>query len=298
MGCYILAGKQTELQKCGIVMPISDCDGCDEGHWREVKTLIERAATIAGFKGVLVSEADDVGVIQKRIVQNLYDCPVIVCDISGRNANVMFELGMRLAFDKPTIIIKDDRTPFSFDTSPVEHVNYPRDLRYTKVEEFQTVLSGKISKSAASSGDDSFLKSFGSFKVADIPVEKASIDELILDELAVMKAEIRTMRNSNSLGHRDNITGRGFEDKWVSANSFINRSYKSMSYRLSSELDANRLRDVQIAVKKLKILKGVKQAKVNWSDHEKEVFVEFADSSSTLRAQAEHGIIEILGSYM
>lgn len=293
-----MAEKQTELQKCGIVMPISDCDGCDEGHWREVKILIERAAAIAGFKGVLVSEADDVGVIQKRIVQNLYDCPVVVCDISGRNANVMFELGMRLAFDKPTIIIKDDRTPFSFDTSPVEHVTYPRDLRYTKVEEFQKVLSEKILKSASSSGDDSFLKSFGSFKVADIPVEKASIDELILDELAVMKAEIRSMRNSNSLRHRDELTDRGFEDTWVSANAFSNRPYNSMSYRLSGELDTNRLKDVQIAVKKLKILKGVKQARVNWTDCEKEVLVEFADSSSILREQAEHGIIDILGSYM
>jgi len=42
---------------------------------------------------------------------------MIVCDISGRNPNVMFELGLRLAFDKPAIIIKDEITPYSFDTS-------------------------------------------------------------------------------------------------------------------------------------------------------------------------------------
>ncbi len=56
--------------------------------------------------------------------------PIVVCDISARNANVMFELGMRLAFDKPTVIIKDERTPYSFDISSIEHLDYPSDLRY------------------------------------------------------------------------------------------------------------------------------------------------------------------------
>ena len=57
--------------------------------------------------------------IHKTIVQNLYLNPIVVCDVSGKNANVMFELGLRLAFDKPTIIIKDDKTDYSFDTSVV-----------------------------------------------------------------------------------------------------------------------------------------------------------------------------------
>jgi hypothetical protein len=70
--------------------------------------------------------ADDIGVIQKRIVQNLYSSDVIVCDVSGKNPNVMFELGMRLAFDKPTLIVKDDKTDYSFDTGIIEHVPYPR----------------------------------------------------------------------------------------------------------------------------------------------------------------------------
>jgi hypothetical protein len=35
---------------------------------------------------------------------------------------------MRLAFDRPTIIVKDDLTTYSFDTSPIEHLEYPRDL--------------------------------------------------------------------------------------------------------------------------------------------------------------------------
>lgn len=139
-----MATKRAELEMltegekptCGLVMPISELDGCTEQHWTDVGDILRGAIAHAGFEPALVSEADDSGVIHKRIVQNLYDNPIIVCDVSGRNANVMLELGIRLAFDKPTIIVKDDPTPYSFDTSVIEHVPYPRDLRHNRVEDF------------------------------------------------------------------------------------------------------------------------------------------------------------------
>ena len=107
---------------CGLVMPISAIDGLPESHWAEVLSLISEAIEKAGVTPNLVSNADDVGIIQKRIIQNLYDNPIVMCDVSSKNPNVMFELGMRLAFDKPTIIVKDDKTTYSFDTSPIEHL--------------------------------------------------------------------------------------------------------------------------------------------------------------------------------
>jgi hypothetical protein len=50
----------------------------------------------------------------------------------------MLELGMRLAFDKPAVIVKDDKTDYSFDTSSIEHLAYPRDLRFSKIKSFKT----------------------------------------------------------------------------------------------------------------------------------------------------------------
>ncbi len=117
-----------EKKRCGLVMPISALDDCSEQHWADVRQILFEALEAVGFEAQLVSEADDVGVIHKRIVQNLYDNPIVVCDVSGKNPNVMFELGMRIAFDKPVVIIKDDQTAYSFDTRPIEHIPYPRDL--------------------------------------------------------------------------------------------------------------------------------------------------------------------------
>ena len=67
--------KKDASISCGLVMPISSIDGCSSDHWREVREIIEdslKSISEFNFQTKMVSEADDVGVIQKRIVQNLY----------------------------------------------------------------------------------------------------------------------------------------------------------------------------------------------------------------------------------
>ncbi len=184
-----------EIECCGLVMPISSIDGCNEQHWLDVKNILTESVESAGFTANLVSYADDVGIIQKRIIQNLYENPIVVCDVSGKNPNVMFELGMRLAFDKPTIIIKDDKTSYSFDTSPIEHLEYPRDLRFTKIVEFKVALKEKLKATLKKSKEDpnytTFLKHFGSFTVAKLDTKEVSKEDFIIEELRDLKRSIQ-----------------------------------------------------------------------------------------------------------
>jgi hypothetical protein len=188
-------------KKCGIVMPIASMDGYPESHWKDVKRIIESAIKEANFEARLVSDADDIGVIHKRIVQNLYDNPMIVCDISGRNPNVMFELGLRLAFDKPTIIIKDEITPYSFDTSVIEHLSYPKDLRYHDIEIFKENLKDRIKKTYKAYENDpenysTFLKNYGDFKAPLITEETVSIDRYVLEELKSLQSSVSRLSSS------------------------------------------------------------------------------------------------------
>ena len=194
--------KEESNPICGIVMPISAIDGCNESHWNDVMEIMSVCIEEAGFEPNIVSNADDIGVIQKRIIQNLYDNPIVVCDVSGKNPNVMFELGIRLAFDKPTIIIKDDQTSYSFDTSPIEHLEYPRDLRFNKIEEFKIKLIDKIVKTHSKSVEDpnysTFLKHFGEFKVAKIDKKEVSQQEYIMDEIKSLRRLILNTSNSSN----------------------------------------------------------------------------------------------------
>ncbi|KJZ06398.1 RNA helicase [Halomonas sp. S2151] len=184
----------TEEECCGLVMPISAIDGCNEQHWSDVKEILTESVESAGFKANLVSYADDVGIIQKRIIQNLYENPIVVCDVSGKNPNVMFELGMRLAFDKPTIIVKDDKTAYSFDTSPIEHLEYPRDLRFSKIVDFKEALKEKVKATLRKSREDpsytAFLKHFGTFTVAKLDTKEVSKEDFIIEELRDLKKTV------------------------------------------------------------------------------------------------------------
>jgi hypothetical protein len=187
---------------CGLVMPISSIDGCSAEHWIEVKSIIvESISTIESYQidVKLVSEQDDVGVIQKRIVQNIYLSDIVVCDVSCKNPNVMFELGMRLAFDKPTVIIKDDKTDYSFDTGVIEHLSYPRDLRFGKVMAFKTALAEKLvatHKAGLAGGETSFLKSFGTFSVSTLEQRVGSPDQVILEMLQDLSADVARIKKA------------------------------------------------------------------------------------------------------
>ncbi|MFN3809597.1 MAG: DNA-directed RNA polymerase subunit alpha C-terminal domain-containing protein [Roseateles asaccharophilus] len=193
---------------CGVVMPISAIDGCAESHWADVLEILTEAIEDAGFDANLVSNADDSGIIHKRIIQNLYDNPVVVCDVSGKNPNVMFELGLRLAFDKPTVIVKDEKTSYAFDTSAIEHLEYPRDLRFSRIVDFKQKLTEKIKATHQRATSDAnyttFLKHFGEFKVAKLDKREVSGQEYILEELRALRSAIRRMEIGQlpkDLGH-------------------------------------------------------------------------------------------------
>ena len=190
--------------KCGIVMPISEFGGYTREHWKDVLDIISECAVLADFEPNIVSYANEAGIIQANIVQNLFNNDIVVVDVSGKNPNVMFELGMRLAFDKPTIIIKDELTDYAFDTAPIEHLPYPSNLHYQSILKFKESLKNKIDatyKRATAGGEDStFLKHFGQFKVAKLEEKEVSSSEYILnkiDELGSdLRAELRTIRNN------------------------------------------------------------------------------------------------------
>lgn len=178
-------------------MPISAIDGCGESHWEQVRAIIKEALADLDLAVDLVSEADEVGVIQGRIIQNIYDNDIVVCDVSCKNPNVMFELGMRLAFDKPAVVIKDELTTYSFDTSPVEHLTYPRGLHYHQIQDFKVKLRAKVTATllAASKPDHtSFLKHFGKFVVAGIDQKPVGREEYLLAKLDEITREMGRLR--------------------------------------------------------------------------------------------------------
>lgn len=195
--------KKEEIKKLkvGLVMPIAAIDGLGTDHWLEVKKIIIDALDEDGsfeFETKIVSESESVGLIHKRIVQGLYTSDIVICDVSCKNPNVMFELGMRLAFDKPTVIIIDDKTNFTFDAGVIEHLSYPRDLRFSKIIEFKQNLAHKVIATYRDSQNDPehspFLKSYGPFTSVKIEPTEISSDAKILELLSELQTDVQRLR--------------------------------------------------------------------------------------------------------
>ncbi|RAJ94239.1 hypothetical protein LX87_04124 [Larkinella arboricola] len=203
-------------KKCGIIMPISYTEGYQASHWSDVLTIVSEAINEANFEPNLVSNDEAIGLIHERIVNNIYSNEMVVCDVSSKNPNVMFELGLRLAFDKPVIIIKDERTTYSFDTSPIEHLSYPSSLRFGDIMTFKIELTKKIRATYTKSlkkDFSPFLKSFGKM-IIPTKIEGKEVPELdfLKNEISYLRADMQRLiknylKQSKVFNESDNTEG-------------------------------------------------------------------------------------------
>ena len=194
------AQEKSTPKICGIVRPIAAMGDYPAAHWQDVHDILAEAAVDAGYQARLVSESDAVGIILGNIVSNLYSDEIVICDVSGRNPNVMFELGMRVAFEKPTIIVTDDKTPFSFDVSPVKHIVYPATLRFSNIVKFKADIAAAIPATIAASkteGYRGYLQQFGPIKVVELGTREFSVSDFA-SELEEIRRSLRAIENQNS----------------------------------------------------------------------------------------------------
>jgi hypothetical protein len=197
--------------KCGIIMPIAETEGYNRDHWKDVLSILVDAVKETDFEPRLVSDDVAIGLIHDRIVTNIYNDEIVICDVSSKNPNVMFELGLRLAFDKPTIIIKDEKTGYSFDTGVIEHIQYPSSLRFGDILEFKNELVKRINATYNKSKEDPnyspFLKSFGKTIVpASIQTTEIPEGKFILEQLSDLRHDIKmmwTMSRNSEMNNRN-----------------------------------------------------------------------------------------------
>ena len=226
-----LTGVPKKEKICGIIMPISPQTDYPKEHWKDVLDILSEAINETEFEPKLVSDDPAIGLIHERIVQNIYKNDIIICDVSSKNPNVMFELGLRLAFDKPTIIIKDEKTGYSFDTGVVEHLEYPSSLRFNLIVEFKDKLKNRITATYEKSQKDKnyspFLKSFGKTIVpANIQNKEVPETQFILDQLSILSQEIKAMRFDNLTKINPKRTEDFITLSYTTVNKFIDEYYK------------------------------------------------------------------------
>lgn len=90
------------------------------------------------------AEEDNQQNILKDIIVPIYDADVVIADLTGKNSNVMYELGVAHSLEKKTIIItKDDLTELPFDLKSYRAKRY--DLSYKLFDELIDYIDKNIS---------------------------------------------------------------------------------------------------------------------------------------------------------
>jgi len=192
---------------CFVIMPISDPDGYVKGHFKHVyDNIIVPACGIAEFKAVRADQVKQSNLIHLDILQKLLETPMALCDLSSRNPNVLFELALRQAFDKPVALVQEVGTPAVFDISPLRYAEYRKELKYHEVLEDQTAIATAIKDTfeahKAGKGVNSIVKLLALSKSASLPEinapdASADIQQLILAELSQLRDELRnTLREA------------------------------------------------------------------------------------------------------
>jgi len=135
-GTVTLAEAGGSALKAFVIMPFQERDQKHAaGFFLEVlRSLITPAAKESKFT-VKTANRQGSDVIQSTIVNDLLEADLVIADLTEHNPNVMFELGFRMAEDKPVVLIKAQGTGPLFDVDNMLRVfEYNPNLWATTIE--------------------------------------------------------------------------------------------------------------------------------------------------------------------
>lgn len=188
--------KEEELPECFIIMPISDPEGYDNGHFKHVyENIIKPACELADYKAYRADDNDSTNMIHDVILKKVLNAPMAICDLSSLNPNVMFELGIRQAFDKPVVLIQEKGTKRVFDLAPIKTIEYPKGMVYHEVIAFQEKLKRTIistfEESSQPDNSNSIVKFLALQSAAQLPDISGNENSLAINSL---HSEIGSLR--------------------------------------------------------------------------------------------------------
>lgn len=190
---------------CFVVMPMSDGgDGYPPGHWDLVyDELFVPACGEAGFKVDRADSNKNTALIMADVLRRLHKADLVLCDLSGLRPNVMFELGLRQAFDQPVVLALDERTTRPFDTSQLRDVPYDSSLRVDLVRERIDELAEALKETYAKRATGEFslvrLLEIGVAQPAQ-PAGEDAVQRAISGALDRLTAEVSSLKSAVTFG--------------------------------------------------------------------------------------------------
>lgn len=196
-------------KQCFIIMPISDHENYSEGHFLRVyEHLIFPACENAGFIPIRADDILNTNYIAIDILKKIVESEMVLCDLSSQNPNVLYELGIRQAFNKPVVFIKDKLTKRIFDIQGFRDYEYDENLRIDTVQNDISILTDII-KSTYKGTEDSVNSLISLLGISPAKIDKhteiSKDTELILNGLSTLEKRISSLESNKKVIERSTL---------------------------------------------------------------------------------------------
>lgn len=207
---------KTEKPLCFVIMPFTEGDAYEKGHFKRVyEHVIVPACREAEFEPIRADEEFKTNFIILDVIKRIVESPMVLCDLSGNNPNVLYELGIRQAFNRPVTLIKDYRTEKIFDIQGLRYKEYDQMLRIDNVQKSINEIAESIRRTHRKlPADVNSLVQLLGIEPASIPIKR----ELSPDTSIILSA-------INDISNRMSI----LENKSASAASFLETQSSAIS---------------------------------------------------------------------
>lgn len=140
-----LYNNEEKKPTCFVIMPFTTPEGYEPNHFDKVyQQIFKPAIEDAGYLPHRVDEDKSSATIQTKILGQLIDAEMVLCDLSSKNPNVLYELGIRHAFDKPVVLVQEEGQSGIFDVASITTISYRKDRKYDEVLEDQKKITDAI----------------------------------------------------------------------------------------------------------------------------------------------------------
>ncbi|WP_020586618.1 tetratricopeptide repeat protein [Desulfobacter curvatus] len=160
--------NQIDNNLCFVIMPFSTEF---KNQWELAYVPAIKEADLIPYRGD--EEALGTNIIMRDVTQCIYNAKLIIADLTYRNPNVMYELGLAHSAKKPVIILTQSKEDIPFDVQHIRYLKYdPLDLKSLRHE-----LSIRIESTLAQAPKD----------IPDFFPELALLNDEDLSELTYLR---------------------------------------------------------------------------------------------------------------
>ena len=120
-----VADHDKQAGRCFVISPIGEEKSETRKHANKVlRTIVKPGLKEVGYTASRIDQISDTCSITEGIVEMLRDSRICVAILTNLNLNVMYEVGVRHAWDLPLITLAEEGTQLPFDIRDYSTIFY------------------------------------------------------------------------------------------------------------------------------------------------------------------------------